>query len=279
MATDPHRFPDTPWHFRAGTPALGDYPTEPVNADSLPELETSLKDIGEYQRRIRANRRKSLLLIVHGPDASGKDSLIRTLATYMDPAGFHAWSFGRPEGAETRHDFLWRVTPYLPGRGEVAAFNRSHHEAVIAERAWPTWHRDAIQWQDRYQSLRGFEHHLVREGTTIIKFWLNLSAAEHRKRLLKRLDKPSKRWKFDSSDIESWRRRNELQGYAEQAIAATHTPEAPWLIIPGDSKPAARAIVARLVADQLMALAPDYPCEDAETLKAYRTMLTQEQVS
>ena len=275
MANNPHQLPDTPWHFRPEAPRLSDYSTEAANPDSLAELETSLRDIGEYQRRLWANGEKSLLLIVHGLDASGKDSLIRTLATYMDPAGFHAWSFGRPEGDETRHDFLWRVTPYLPGLGEVSAFNRSHHEAVVAERAWPIWNMNASQWQGRYRSLREFEHHLVSEGTTIIKCWLNLSEEEHRQRLLKRLDKPNKRWKFDPSDIENWQRRHELEHYAEEAIAATHTSDAPWLVIPGDSKPTARAIVARIVADQLMALAPDYPAEDADTLRSYRAILDQ----
>ena len=275
MARTPNQSPDSPWHFQATTPRLSDYPAKYESADPLPELETSLSDIGEHQRRLWANRARSLLLIIHGPDASGKDSLIRTLATYMDPAGFHAWSFARPEGVETRHDFLWRITPYLPGQGEVAAFNRSHHEAVIAERAWPVWNTQASQWQDRYRSLRDFEHHLVREGTTIIKCWLNLSEEEHRQRLLKRLDRPDKRWKFDPSDIESWQRRNELLGYAEEALAATHTPEAPWLIIPADSKPTARAIVAAIVADQLRKLAPDYPPEDPGILTAYRAMLTQ----
>jgi Uncharacterized conserved protein len=275
MAPNPNRFPDTPWHFRAEDPRLPHYSTKAANPDALAELETSLRDIGEYQRRLWANREKALLLVVHGLDASGKDSLIRTLATYMDPAGFHAWSFGRPVGDETRHDFLWRVTPYLPGLGEMAAFNRSHHEAVIAERAWPIWNMDASQWRHRYRSLREFEHHLVSERTTIIKCWLNLSEEEHRRRLLKRLDKPNKRWKFDPSDIESWQRRHELEQYAEEAIAATHTPEAPWLIIPGDSKPTARAIVARIVADQLMTMAPDYSAEDPDTLKSYRAMLTQ----
>lgn len=273
MANIPDRFPDTPWHFQPETPLLADYPSETASGESLPELENSLRDIGEYQRRLWANRARSLLLIVHGPDASGKDSLIRTLATYMDPAGFHAWSFARPEGVETRHDFLWRITPYLPGQGEVAAFNRSHHEAVIAERAWPIWNTQVSQWQDRYRSLRDFEHHLVREGTTIIKCWLNISEEEHRQRLLKRLDRPDKRWKLDPSDIESWQRRNELLGYAEEAIAATHTPEAPWLIIPADSKPAARAIIADIVADRLKALAPNYPPEDSGILTAYRAML------
>jgi len=265
--------PDSIWHFQSDQSRLIDYPTDIEDKDALPSLESSLETIGEYQRRLWANRKKSLLLVFHGLDASGKDSLIRTLATYMDPAGFHAWSFGRPHGAEARHDFLWRVMPLLPGFGEVTAFNRSHHEAVIAERAWPVHDSDYYHWPDRYASLRHFEQHLATEGTVTLKFWLNLSEDEHKRRLLKRLDKPRKQWKFDPSDIDAWERRGELLRYAAEAIAATHIAEAPWMIIPADSKPVARAIVAGIVADRLKTLAPEYPPADDKTLKAYRDML------
>ncbi|WP_404364381.1 polyphosphate kinase 2 family protein [Marinobacter sp.] len=266
-------FPIEHWFYQPGTTHLADYPAQVADAKSLPDLETSLKDTGEYHRRLWANRQKAVLVIVHGMDASGKDSLIRTLSAYMDPAGFHAWSFSRPDGAEKRHDFLWRVVPLLPGFGEVTAFSRSHHEAVIAERAWPVWRPDHYDWDARYAAIRSFEKHLAQEGTTVFKFWLNLSEKEHRRRLLKRLDKPHKQWKFDPADIEAWERRAELLGYTEEAIAATHIPEAPWLIIPGDSKPKARAIIARLLADKLRELAPEYPGSDEQVLARYRHML------
>jgi polyphosphate kinase 2 (PPK2 family) len=214
-----------------------------------------------------------VLLVVHGPDTSGKDSLIRTLTTYVDPAGFHAWSFSRPQGAEARHDFLWRVTPFLPGFGEMVAFNRSHHEAVISERVWPVHEPESYNWENRYRSLRNFENHLVEEGTTVIKVWLNLSEDEHRRRLLKRLDKPRKRWKFDKSDIDGWEKRGEYEKFAEEALAATHTRDAPWLIVPGDNKSQARAIVAAILAERLQGMAPEYPEEDESVLDAYRTLL------
>ncbi|MDX1587399.1 MAG: polyphosphate kinase [Oleiphilaceae bacterium] len=264
---------ETHWHFRPDQPRLSDYATDIADIGTLPPLEDSLKAIGEYQRRLWANRKKSLLLVFHGLDASGKDSLIRTLATYMDPAGFHAWSFGRPRGADARHDFLWRIFPLLPGFGEVTAFNRSHHESVIAERAWPVHEPDHYHWPERYASLRHFEEHLANEGTVTLKFWLNVSQSEHRRRLLKRLDNTHKQWKFDPSDIDAWHRREELLQYTQEAIAATHTPQAPWLIIPADRKPVARAIVAATVARQLKAMAPEYPPADSKTLKAYRQML------
>jgi len=265
--------------FDPEKPRFRDYPTLLDDDEEIPALEASLEEIGEYQRRLWANRRRALLVVVHGPDTSGKDSLIRTLATYADPAGFHAWSFSRPQGAEVRHDFLWRVTSYLPGLGEMVVFNRSHHEAVIAERVWPVHAADSYNWDNRYQSICNFERHLVQEGTTILKVWLNLSEDEHRRRLLKRLEKPRKRWKFDKSDIDGWVRRSEYEAFAEEAMAATHTREAPWFVVPGDRKPRARAIVAKILAEQLRQLAPDYPSEDEAVLGEYRQLLAQNGVS
>ncbi|MDY6841477.1 MAG: PPK2 family polyphosphate kinase [Pseudomonadota bacterium] len=262
--------------FDPEKPRFRDYPTlQDSDEAELPGLEASLEQIGEYQRRLWANQARAVLLVIHGTDTSGKDSLIRTLATFADPAGFHAWSFGRPKGAETRHDFLWRVTPYLPGCGEMVAFNRSHHEAVIAERVWPVHSPDSYNWQNRYRSIRHFENHLVEEGTTVIKVWLRLSEDEHRERLLKRLDKPRKRWKFDKSDIDGWEKRSQYESFAEEALAATHTEEAPWFIVPGDRKSQARAIVAAVLAEQLQRLAPDYPKEDESVLKEYRRLLAK----
>lgn len=265
---------EQPWLYQLDQPRLFDYASEIDDEYALMPLETSLETIGEYQRRLWANGKKAVLLVLHGLDASGKDSLIRTLATYMDPAGFHAWSFSRPTGAETRHDFLWRVVPFLPAFGEVVAFNRSHHEAVIAERLWPVHEPESYDWDVRYASIRAFERHLVEEGTVIIKCWLKLSPEEHKRRLINRLDKPRKRWKFDPSDIDAWEKRDEYIRYAEQSMAATHTPEAPWLIIPADRKPVARALVAAVLAERLQALAPEYPSEDESVLKTYRKLLT-----
>ena len=263
------------WNYNPDQSGLAKYPTTIGASDSPPPLDASLQTIHEHQRRLRANQARSVLLLVHGLDASGKDSLIRTLATFADPAGFHAWSFSRPKGAETRHDFLWRVTPFLPGFGDMVAFNRSHHEAVIAERVWPVHPPESYNWQNRYQSIRHFENHLVQERTTVIKIWLNLSEDEHRQRLLKRLDKPRKRWKFDKSDIDGWEKRRQYESFAEEALAATHTKEAPWFIVPGNRKPQARAIVAAILPEQLQQLAPNYPKEDESVLKEYRRLLAK----
>lgn len=267
------------WRFDTSLARLDGYPVVLEEGGNLPALEASLEDIGEYQRRLWANRARALLLVIHGPDTSGKDSLIRTLATYVDPAGFHAWSFSRPQGPATNHDFLWRVTPLLPGFGEMVAFNRSHYEAVMAERVWPVHPPKTYNWRNRYRSIRNFERHLVEEGTTVVKIWLNLSEDEHRRRLLTRLDKPRKRWKFEQSDIDGWVKRSQYQRYAEEALAQTHTAEAPWFIVPGDRKPQARAIVAAILAEQLQHLAPDYPKEDQTVLDEYRQLLARNGVT
>lgn len=262
------------WNFDPARPDLEDYATGPGETDGVPPLDDSLALIGEYQRRLWANGERALLVIVHGTDASGKDSLIRTLATYADPAGFHAWSFSRPNDTEARHDFLWRTVPYLPELGQMVAFNRSYHEAVMAERLWPVRAPEHYDWPARYDAIRSFERHLVRESTTIIKIWLRLSEDEHRKRLLRRLDKVRKRWKFATSDVEAWRRRREYHRVASEALAATHTDEAPWHIVPGNNKGEARAIVAAIVAERLQALAPDYPEHDPDVIAHYRELLT-----
>lgn len=263
------------WHFDPARPDLEDYATEVGAKDELPKLADSLELIGEYQRRLWANGERALLVIVHGTDASGKDSLIRTLATYADPAGFHAWSFSRPNDTEARHDFLWRTVPYLPALGQMVAFNRSYHEAVMAERLWPVRAPEHYDWPARYDAIRSFERHLVKESTTIIKVWLRLSEEEHRKRLLVRLDKSRKRWKFATSDIDAWNRRREYHSVASEALAETHTEAAPWHVVPGNDKDQARAIVAAIVAERLQALAPDYPRHDPEVIAHYRDLLSK----
>lgn len=261
------------WQFDSARTELVEYASEVPADRELPPLETSLEQIGEYQRRLWANRNRALLLIVHGTDASGKDSLIRTVATYADPAGFHAWSFGRPNDTESRHDFLWRVVPYLPELGQMAAFNRSYHEAVMAERLWPVRAPEHYDWPARYDAIRAFETHLAQEGTAIVKVWLRLSDDEHRNRLLKRLDKPRKRWKFAASDIDAWERRHEYRAAASEAMAATHTCQAPWYVVPGNRKADARAIVAGILAERLQVLAPEYPQHDQAVLDHYRRTL------
>lgn len=265
MDLDPFGWP------RAGALDVRTLPTR-VAATGVTALADSLHRVHEHQRRLYAGRRYGVLLVVQGLDAAGKDSLIRTLARGMDPAAFRAHSFARPLGEELHHDFLWRVWRHLPELGEVVAFNRSHYEAVLAERLWPT-STMTPDWRGRYRAINEFEGHLHREGTRVLKVWLNTSEAEQRRRLLKRLDKPGKRWKFDPSDIEGWRAREHYLALLNETLIATHTEHAPWHLIANDDKSAARARVAALLADLLESLAPDYPHENIDCIEHYRALL------
>ncbi|MCK5886225.1 MAG: polyphosphate kinase [Alcanivorax sp.] len=259
------------------------WPSGPtLNVQSLPtdfheppqqDLDTVLDSLHEYQRRLFANRRHAVLLVVQGLDAAGKDSLIRTLARAMDPAAFRVHAFSRPLGEEVDHDFLWRVWRHLPARGEVAAFNRSHYESVLAERLWPVTEHSSDDWPLKYEAINAFEQHLHREGTRIIKIWLHTSQEEQRRRLLKRLDKPRKRWKFDTADVESWLARDAYLSLVNETLTATHTLHAPWHLIPNDDKKNVRAAVAALLLSTLKELAPEYPQENSECIEHYRKVL------
>ena len=155
-------------------------------------------------------------------------------------------------------------------------FNRSHYESVLAERLWPVTEHSSDEWGQKYDSINAFEAHLHREGTRILKIWLNTSRETQRQRLLKRLDKPRKRWKFDPADIKGWQSRADYLALANEVLPATHTDYAPWHLIPNDSKPEARARVASLLADLLWQLAPDYPEEDIALIDQYRDLLRGE---
>ncbi|KGD66420.1 hypothetical protein Y5S_00087 [Alcanivorax nanhaiticus] len=237
------------------------------------ELAPPFDVLHEHQRRLLANRQHAVLLVVQGLDASGKDSLIRTLSHAMDPAGFRVHGFRRPVGDEVHHDFLWRVWRHLPARGEVVAFNRSHYESVLAERLWPVTEHASDEWSLKYEAINAFEQHLHREGTRIIKIWLNTSKEEQRKRLLKRLDTPRKRWKFDDADVKSWEARAEYLALVNEVLPATHTEYAPWHVVPNDHKPTARTAVAAILAAMLKELAPDYPREHEDCIQRYRNLL------
>ncbi|WP_158249294.1 PPK2 family polyphosphate kinase [Amnimonas aquatica] len=267
--------PTPPWRWSGGRPRLSALPcVMPAEAQAaLPDLKALLAAMEEAQRRLWANRRQAVLVVLQGLDASGKDSLTRVLSEGLDPAGFHAWSFGRPSPEEAAHDFLWRIVRRLPARGEVVFFNRSHYEALLAERFLPDAPKAAGFWKARGRLIREWEQHLVASGTRIIKVWLHTSAEEQRTRLLKRLDDPRKRWKFDPSDIETFRQRKDYLKAMEAAIRDTHSEEAPWHLVPNDDKGLARRAVAQLLVQALETLAPDYPGFDEQVTEEYRKLL------
>jgi polyphosphate kinase 2 (PPK2 family) len=233
-----------------------------------------IKGLREKHRCLGARQEHAVLLVVQGVDTSGKNNLLRHLARGLDPAGFRAWAFGPPRGAEQDHDFLWRAWPLLPAPGEMVAFNRSYYEAVLAERLWPVRPpKLEPDWAERHRAINAFERHLVQSGTTIIKCWLHLSGEEHRRRLLARLDDPRKQWKFEESDVRNFRQRNDYLALAGKTLHETHTGWAPWHLIPADDRGRARALVAALVGQKLDALAPSWPACDEELLSQFKSAL------
>lgn len=275
MANAPSHQQDNTWRWRKGRPNLTTRATTMTDKDraALPEMAALLLAIEEAQRKLYANRRHAVLVVLQGLDASGKDSMIRELSEGLDPVGFRAWSFGRPTPEEASHDFLWRIARRLPAHGEVVFFNRSHYEALLAERMLPGASRDDSFWTTRGRLISEYEQHLSACGTRIIKVWLHTGAEEQRQRLLKRLDEPRKRWKFDPADIETFKQRKRYLKAVEEAIRDTHSDIAPWYIIPNDDKGDARRAVGRLLLQALQELAPAYPAFDEQVNAEYRALL------
>ncbi|RMG15391.1 MAG: polyphosphate kinase 2 family protein [Planctomycetota bacterium] len=237
------------------------------------KLEKTVKELRRLQRKLYAQDQYALLLVFQAMDAAGKDSTIRAVMTGINPAGCQVYSFKRPSTEEYDHDFLWRTAVRLPERGRIGIFNRSYYESVLVVRVHPEFLRaeripDAPPlerlWRERYESIADHEKHLARNGTVILKFFLNVSREEQKRRFLSRIDEPDKNWKFSRHDLEEralWPRY--MEAY-EDALNATSRPHAPWYAIPADDKPFMRLTVARLVADALDGLGLAYPTLDPE---------------
>ena len=255
---------------------LADFDTRPPKGSGTEsKLEAELKQcVGRLdllQRKLFADERHALLAVFQAMDAAGKDSTIRKVFSGVNPAGFRVHAFGRPSELELRHDFLQRVAARLPERGKIGVFNRSHYEEVLVVRVHPG--ALAAQnlpgaerkgfWQGRFESIRGFEEHLARNGTVIVKFWLNVSRKEQRKRLLERIDDPEKNWKFRLGDLDDRALWKDYESAYEAALRATSRPCAPWYAIPADDKDYMRVAVARILVEVLEAIDPRFPQLDA----------------
>ena len=242
----------------------------------------------ELQRMLYADNRYALLLLFQAMDAAGKDSTIRAVTSGVDAAGFQVFSFKQPSAMELDHDFLWRTTKHMPERGRVGVFNRSYYEEVLVVRVHPEFLQHqrlpkrpplAELWQQRYRSIRDLERHMAVNGTLILKFFLNVSRDEQRRRFLSRLDVPEKNWKFSASDVREREYWNDYMRAYEDAINATACKHAPWYAIPADNKPYMRYTVARIIVDALESLDIAYPkptTEHLEELKVMRTALSND---
>lgn len=244
----------------------------PEKAELRRDLEQSVQELAELQKMLYAHDRYAVLLVFQAMDAAGKDSTIRAVLSGVDPAGCEVYSFKRPSETDLDHDFLWRTALCLPQRGRIGVFNRSYYEEVLVVRVHPEYLGkqklpDEIPleklWNQRFDSIRDHEKHLARNGTVIIKFWLNVSQDEQRDRLLARLDEPEKNWKFESGDLDERARWKDYMTAYEDMLNATSTAHAPWYAIPADSKSFMRAAVADIVVRTLKSLDLHWPVLDA----------------
>jgi len=248
----------------APTGPAADSPSKDECEDRLDELRDRLDDL---QRVLYADDRFSLLLVFQAMDAAGKDGTIRAILSGVNPAGCQVRSFKQPSSEELDHDFLWRTVRQLPERGRIGVFNRSHYEEVLVVRVHPEYLTGQRLpdsggegfWQERYESIRDHEKHLARNGTVIVKFWLNVSREEQRLRFLSRLDKPEKHWKFSTGDVEERRHWDAYMRAYEEALAATSRPWAPWYAIPADDKRYMRMVTADVIVRTLESLPLRYP--------------------
>jgi PPK2 family polyphosphate:nucleotide phosphotransferase len=222
------------------------------------------------QRRLYAQDRYSVLLVFQAMDAAGKDGTIRSVMSGVDPAGCQVFSFKKPSSEELDHDFLWRTSRCLPERGRIGIFNRSYYEEVLVVRVHPEYLKyqklpnpidPETVWEERFHSIREHELHLARSGTVIVKFFLNVSKDEQRRRLLSRLEEKRKRWKFTEDDVDERQHWDAYQAAFGTALQETSEPWAPWYAIPADDKPFMRQQVAEIVVSTLESLELEYPPE------------------
>ncbi|MDH3526472.1 MAG: polyphosphate kinase 2 family protein [Gammaproteobacteria bacterium] len=251
---------------------------EPGKKEMKRQLSKLVSRIDELQRIFYAHDRHSLLLVFQGMDAAGKDGTIRAILNGVNPAGCQVFSFKQPTPEELDHDFLWRTSRRLPERGRIGIFNRSYYEEVLVVRVHPHYLSSQklpadvdleTVWQDRYASIREHEQHLARNGTVVLKFWLNVSREEQQQRFLARLEDKDKNWKFSISDIRERAFWDEYMAAFEAALAETSRPWAPWYAIPADNKSYMRLCVADILVSTLESLDLSYPVVDAKKLAEF----------
>lgn len=253
---------------RALTAPPEDTPGKSKLKEQLAELNDEL---AELQPVLYADDRYSLLCVFQALDAAGKDGAIKAVFTGVNPVGCQVFAFKQPSEEELDHDFLWRTTIRLPERGRIGVFNRSYYEEVLVVRVHPEFldaqrlpSRGEELWAERFESIRNYEEHLARNGTIVLKFWLNVSQEEQRERFLARLDEPEKNWKFSPRDVHERDHWDAYMHAYEEAIRETSRQWAPWYVIPADDKRYARVCVADIIVRTLKQLKLEYPRMRAE---------------
>jgi PPK2 family polyphosphate:nucleotide phosphotransferase len=252
-------------------------------------LDQNLADLTRAQDLLYADDRYAVLIVLQAMDAAGKDGTIKHVMSGVNPQGCQVFSFKKPSAEDLDHNFLWRYMKCLPERGRIGIFNRSYYEDVLVVKVHPELiGRQLVRkkkpgkkfWAQRYEDINAFERHLARNGTLILKFFLNVSKAEQKARFLERLDRPEKNWKFSPSDLSERDYWADYMDAYEDALSATSTKWAPWYVIPADHKWVARAVVADVITTAIRGLDLRYPEvteEQKKLLSVARTKLEGEE--
>jgi len=247
-------------------------------------LKEQRKILSDAQERLLADNRYALLMIFQAMDAAGKDSTIEHVMSGVNPQGCQVFSFKKPSEKELDHNFMWRCWRALPERGRIGIFNRSYYEETLVVRVHPellenqrlppsTARSREDFWQARFEDINAFEKHMTRNGTVIVKFFLNVSKNEQARRLIDRLTDPDKHWKFSADDLEKRSRWDDYQTAYQETIARTSTPWAPWHVIPADDKWLMRGLVMSVICETISALDIDFPKVPGSQMKSFNQAL------
>jgi PPK2 family polyphosphate:nucleotide phosphotransferase len=243
-----------------------DLTKDELKARAMGFLQRNIDDLTDAQERLYASDRHSVLIVLQASDAAGKDGTIKHVLSGLNPQGCQIFAFKKPSSEDLDHTFLWRYMKCLPERGRIGIFNRSYYEDVLVVRVHPEFlsqlhrtDRGKDFWQDRYDDINNFEQHLTRNGTLVLKFFLNVSKEEQKKRFLERLERPEKNWKFSFGDLEERKHWPEYQEAFELMLQNTSTKYAPWWVIPADHKWVTRALVSSIIARSINKLGVTFP--------------------
>jgi PPK2 family polyphosphate:nucleotide phosphotransferase len=271
-------------HDPADTGPLGDE-HKPAAKEAL---EAGRDALAQLQDMLYAQDRWSVLLVFQAMDAAGKDGAIKHVMSGVNPQGCQVYSFKAPSAEELDHDWMWRCVRALPERGRIGIFNRSYYEEVLvvkvhqgildAQKIPPVLLHERV-WDERYRDIRGLERHLAANGTLILKFFLNVSKDEQKRRFLERIEEPEKNWKFSVADVKERAHWNEYMNAYQSMIRETSAPHAPWYVVPADNKWYTRAVVAGAIIDGLSSLGLHYPkvarAQLAELASAKKALLAE----
>jgi PPK2 family polyphosphate:nucleotide phosphotransferase len=241
-------------------------------------LDANKKRLIEFQEKLYAQDRWSVLIVFQAMDAAGKDSAIKAIFEGINPQGCDVHAFKAPSSKELDHDFLWRHVTALPERGHIGIFNRSHYEECLVTRVHPEiLAKEKLPqklvtkniWKERFEDISAFERYLTRNGTVVLKFFLNLSKDEQRQRFLDRLEEPAKQWKFSMDDIKERALWPRYQAVYQDIVRHTATPHAPWYVVPADHKWFARVVIGSVINAALEKLDLRFPRADKASLEEF----------